>query len=259
LTVEKVTVYFNRLKQLLFLTMDFNQKIRPKKFTSIILAIILLAFFVLAGILLTPLMLDFVKHPDRLRQLVLNAGIWAPLVMVIMQIIQVIIAPMPGQVVAFISGYIFGAFKGTVLSMIGLTIGAIIAFLLARMTGRKLLRYFLHEAALNRLDTYTLKQGPFVLFLLLLIPNPLGDGVYYLAGLTNIPLLFYIILVMISRFPSNVVNNLIGAKVTSFNIYHWLVFGLTIVILALLYYLYNNRIEEILLRFAKIKDPAKPR
>jgi uncharacterized membrane protein YdjX (TVP38/TMEM64 family) len=238
---------------------NLNQKPNPKKITSIVLASLLIVIIILAVVILTPRLLSLVKHPDQLKQLVLNAGIWAPLVMVTMQIIQVIIAPLPGQVVAFVSGYIFGAFKGTILSMIGLTIGAIFAFLLARITGRRLLRFFLHEAALKRLDTYTLKQGPFVLFLLLLIPNPLGDGVYYLAGLTNIPWLFYIIIVIISRFPSNVVNNLIGAKVTSFNIYHWLVFGLTLVILVLLYFLYNNRIEEILLRLTKIKHADKPR
>lgn len=239
--------------------MKLNQEPNPKKIRSIVLAILLIVIVIIAVIILTPRLLNLVKHPDQLKQLVLNAGIWAPLVMVTMQIIQVIIAPMPGQVVAFVSGYIFGAFKGTILSMIGLTIGAIFAFLLARITGRRLLRFFLHEAALKRLDTYTLKQGPFVLFLLLLIPNPLGDGVYYLAGLTNIPLLFYIIIVIISRLPSNVVNNLIGAKVTSFNIYHWLVFGLTLVILVLVYFLYNKRIEEILLRWAKIKDADKPK
>ena len=239
--------------------MKLNQEPNPKKIRSIVLAILLIVIVIIAVIILTPRLLNLVKHPDQLKQLVLNAGIWAPLVMVTMQIIQVIIAPMPGQVVAFVSGYIFGAFKGTILSMIGLTIGAIFAFLLARITGRRLLRFFLHEAALKRLDTYTLKQGPFVLFLLLLIPNPLGDGVYYLAGLTNIPLLFYIIIVIISRLPSNVVNNLIGAKVTSFTIYHWLAFGLTMVILVLLYFLYNKRIEALLLRWAKIQDTDKPK
>lgn len=238
--------------------MNLNQKPNPKKITPIVLAILLIAIIILGVIILTPPLLNLVKHPHHLRRLVLDAGIWAPLVMVLMQIIQVIIAPLPGQVVAFVSGYIFGAFKGTILSMIGLTIGAIIAFFLARITGRRLLRYFLHEAALKRLDTYTLKQGPFVLFLLLLIPNPLGDGVYYLAGLTNIPWLFYIIIVIISRLPSNLLNNLIGAKVTSFTIYHWLVFGLIMVILVLLYFLYNNRIEQILLRWAKIKPADKP-
>jgi uncharacterized membrane protein YdjX (TVP38/TMEM64 family) len=222
---------------------NLNQKPNPKKITQIVLAILLIVIIILAVVILTPRLLSLVKHPDQLKQMVLNAGVWAPLVMVTMQVIQVIIAPMPGQVVAFVSGYIFGAFKGTILSMIGLTIGAIFAFLLARITGRRLLRYFLHEAALKRLDTYTLKQGPFVLFLLLLIPNPLGDGVYYLAGLTNIPWLFYIIIVIISRFPSNVVNNLIGAKATSFTIYHWLVFGLTLVILVLIYFLYKTYVD----------------
>lgn len=239
--------------------MNLNQNKNPKKITPVVLAVLLIIVIIIGVIILTPRLVNLVKRPDQLKQIVLNAGIWAPLVMVSMQVIQVIIAPMPGQVVAFVSGYIFGAFKGTILSMIGLTIGAIFAFFLARLTGRRLLRFFLHETALKRLDTYTLKQGPFVLFLLLLIPNPLGDGVYYLAGLTNIPWLFYLIIVIISRLPSNLVNNLIGANVTSFSTYHWIAFGLILLIITLLYFLYNKQIEALLLRWTKIKESDKPK
>lgn len=231
--------------------MNFNQKVKPHKSLSIILAIILLLIIIFVVVILTPRLLILFKNPLQVRKLVYDAGILAPLVMVGLQTIQVIIAPTPGQLVAFISGYIFGAFKGTVLSMIGLTIGAILAFLLARITGRRIIGYFLSDKTLKRLDSYLLKKGSFLLFLLLIIPNPLGDGVYYLAGLTDLPLLFYIILVVVCRLPSNIVSNILGAKITSFTFYHWIVFGIIIAILVIIYYLNRNRIEAILLRLAK--------
>jgi uncharacterized membrane protein YdjX (TVP38/TMEM64 family) len=251
--------------------MKFNQirlrRINPYQALSIILAIILLIIIIFGIIILTPHLLILVKDLPRIRKLVYDAGILAPLVMVGLQAIQVLIAPTPGQLVAIVSGYIFGAFKGTILSMIGLTIGAIIAFLLARITGRRLLHYFLSTKTLSRLDSYILRKGTFLLFLLLIIPNPLGDGVYYLAGLTDFPLLIFIILVIICRLPSNIVNNIIGAKAGSFNFYHWVIFGIIILILILLYYLYRDRIEAILLRLAnpskanksnKDRPPASP-
>ncbi|MEO0115903.1 MAG: VTT domain-containing protein [candidate division WOR-3 bacterium] len=187
----------------------------------------------------------------------MNSGILAPLIMIGLQVIQIIMAPFPGQLTAFVSGYIFGAFLGTVLSMIGVVIGALTAFFLARLTGRRLLKYFLHTSTLQRFDTYTLKQGPFLLFLLLLIPNPIGDGVYYFAGLTNFPWLPYIILVIVTRLPSNIISNTIGAKATNFNLCHWFALGLTILILIILYYFNRKRIEKFLVRLASGKNSKR--
>lgn len=213
----------------------------------------IIIIIILTGVFFTSKWLRLFKHPDLLRQLILNTGIWAPLVTVGLQMIQVLIALLPGQVVAFVSGYVFGGLKGTIISMVGITIGSVIAFLLTRLTGRRLLKYFLHKTTFERLDDYILKNGPLLLFLLLLIPNPLGDSVYYLAGLTNFPLSFFIILVIICRLPSNILHNMIGAKGVNFTIYHWIIFGLIIVIFVLLYYLYQKRIVAILLRLANRK------
>lgn len=221
-----------------------------------LLMLVIIIIIVLAGIFFSPYLINLLNNPDQLRRVILNTGIWAPLSMIGFQVVQVIIAPLPGQIVALLSGYVFGVFSGTVLSMIGVIIGAVAAFLLARISGRRLLKSLLSESKFEKFDSYSLKQGPFLLFLFLLIPNPLGDVVYYLAGLTNIPIVFYVILVFVGRLPSNIVNNLIGAKVTSFNKYHWIIFSIIIIILALLYYLNRNHLERIIVRLSKVKRPV---
>ena len=52
-----------------------------------------------------------------------------------LQILQVIVAPIPGEVNGFIGGYLYGPVLGTFYSTIGLTIGSWLAFLLARWLG----------------------------------------------------------------------------------------------------------------------------
>ncbi len=219
---------------------------------SVIVLVIILAIFIFA-----PQIIELFKHRDQLRQTILAAGIWAPLAMIGFQILQILIAPLPGNIVSFVSGFIFGTLNGTVFSMMGVIIGSILTFLLARLLGRKILRYLISEEKFQKFDRYTLKQGPFILLLLLIVPNPIGDGVFYLAGLTNIPLLFYLILVIIGRIPSNFVNNLIGAKATTFTHREWIIFGIIILAIILLYYLNKKRIEGFFLKIPRIQNSGQ--
>lgn len=230
-------------------TTDWN-----KILTIIVLSVLVLGI-ILALIIFAPQIIELFRHRDQLRKTILDAGIWAPLAMIGFQILQILVAPLPGNVVSFVSGFIFGIFKGTIFSMIGVVIGSILTFLIARFLGRKILRYLISEEKLLKFDNYTLKQGPFILLLLLILPNPIGDGIFYLAGLTNIPLLFYLILVIISRIPSNFVNNMIGAKASTFTPREWVIFGIIILIIILLYYLNKKRIESFFLKIPRIRNP----
>lgn len=49
-------------------------------------------------------------------------------VFILLQIVQVVAAPIPGEATGLIGGYLYGPVLGTVYSTIGLTIGSWIAF-----------------------------------------------------------------------------------------------------------------------------------
>jgi uncharacterized membrane protein YdjX (TVP38/TMEM64 family) len=55
--------------------------------------------------------------------MIASFGVYSPLVYVLIQMVQVIIAPIPGGAIEFIGGYLFGAKLGFLYSMIGLFIG----------------------------------------------------------------------------------------------------------------------------------------
>lgn len=238
--------------------MNQNPTPKRKRIIAIIVLSVLFLGIILTCIFFAPQLIELFKHRDQLRQTILDAGIWAPLAMIGFQVLQILIAPLPGNIVSFVSGFIFGVLNGTIFSMIGVIIGSILTFLIARQLGRKILRYLISEEKFQKFDKYTLKQGPFILLLLLILPNPIGDGVFYLAGLTNIPLLFYLILVIISRIPSNFVNNLIGAKAATFTLREWIIFGIIILLIILLYYLNKKRIEGFFLKIPRIQVSSNP-
>ena len=74
---------------------------------------------------------DAFTDKDRIKQFLEAMGPLAPLLFVGVQILQVVFAPIPGEATGFIGGFLFGVPLGMLYSTIGLTIGSVLAFLLA--------------------------------------------------------------------------------------------------------------------------------
>jgi uncharacterized membrane protein YdjX (TVP38/TMEM64 family) len=214
----------------------------------------LVVLFVLAG----SSVWHYFRHPDELRMLVRGWGPWAPLGIVLFQMVQVVVAPLPGNALSFAAGYALGFWPTIVWLMVGVLLGAALDFLLVRLLGRSLLRYFLAPERLARLDALVLRRGTFYIFLLLLVPNPIGDWVYYLAGLTTMPLPLFLALVFIGRLPSNLLECGVGASATQFGWREWTILGLVAVILGLVYLQLRGRIETFLDRIAVRRQAAAP-
>lgn len=101
----------------------------------------------------------FVFHPDELRVWIDQFGILAPAVFMLIQIGQVVVAPVPGQAVALVAGYLFGPVAGTVYSITGVLIGSAIAFLLADRYGRTFVEDILDEDVVARFDEFVDRIG----------------------------------------------------------------------------------------------------
>ncbi|MEO0102749.1 MAG: VTT domain-containing protein [candidate division WOR-3 bacterium] len=183
----------------------------------------------------------------------------APLLFFLAQVGQIFLPFIPGQILNFAGGYIFGIGFGSILSLLGVLSGSLLAFLLSRRLGRKILKYLLKEKKLKIFDTKIKNSGPFLFFLLFLIPNPLGDALYYLYGLTNLPFSFFLPAVLIGRLPGIVFASYLGAKALSFTSREWLIFGASLIFLTSLFYFTKEKILNLLCHQSKsTKTPSNP-
>jgi uncharacterized membrane protein YdjX (TVP38/TMEM64 family) len=237
---------------------------RTKRMFAAAGLLIALAAVVFAALRFGGPLWTLLRDPEKTRELISNWGIWAPLGLIALQVVQIIAAPLPGNVVAIVSGYAFGLVRGFVFCMVGVVFGAALAFLVSRVLGRRLLKLFVPAAALDRFDRFVVAKGPFYVFLLLLLPNPIGDWLYYLAGLTPIPLLLFLAMVLVARLPSNLIEAFIGVQVSRFGSrgyqlewWQWLVFALLFVAVTVVYFLNRRRIERFLLRLARMSPPEE--
>lgn len=130
-----------------------------------------------------------------------------------LQILQVIAAPIPGELTGFIGGYVYGIFLGSLYSTIGLTLGSWLAFALAKTFGLPFVEKFVSPKVINRYDHIMTHQGPFVAFLLFLIPGFPKDALCYVLGLSHIKTRTFLIISTIGRLLGTIILSIQGSCV----------------------------------------------
>ena len=126
-------------------------------------------------------------------------GPFAVLGFISLQILQVVVAPIPGEVTGLIGGYLYGPILGVVWSTIGLTIGSYVAFVLARFFGRPFVERFVEKSIIKRFDYLLHHKGAFLVFLLFLIPGTPKDYLCYILGLGHLSTMEFLVIGGVGR------------------------------------------------------------
>lgn len=170
---------------------------------------------------------------DKLVTAVNSWGPFAPLLYIILQVLQTVVAPIPGQIVGSIGGFLFGPW-GILWTTIGTLIGCWIVFKIARRFGRPLLEKLFKKSAIEKFDfIINAKSASLILFAIFLLPGFPDDIICYIAGLTNLSIKRLMAIVTLGRFPVIVLTNYIGAEVGTNFVMVALVALLAVVILGI--------------------------
>ena len=87
-------------------------------------------------------MIDFIEDPQSLSIWIDGAGIWGPIVFMLLNTAQVLLALIPGGPFEVAAGALFGPFAGTLMCDIAMTAGGMMTFFLARKFGMKFIELF---------------------------------------------------------------------------------------------------------------------
>jgi len=125
--------------------------------------------------------------PASIRDWLGRRGAYAPLIYILLLATAVVVTPIPSVPLDIAAGLAFGLFWGTIYTLIGAELGALVAFGLARHFGRPWLAGRLRPSTLQQIDRLSDQLGVRGLFLTRLLPVFNFDWVSYAAGLTRIP------------------------------------------------------------------------
>ncbi len=198
----------------------------------------------------TPLR-ELLSSPERLRAIVISWGWWGPLALIGLQVAQVVIAPLPGQVLGLVGGYVYGPWLGTLINMAGTLLGSGLAMWLARRFGRPLVQRFVSSQWLDRLDGLAVQRGAAVFFLIFLLPFLPDDAACFGAGLSPLPLKELLLLAAVGRLPGVFIPNWLGAHAADLSAIQWFAVVLLLIPLAAAFWRWKETIERWLLRLVE--------
>lgn len=131
----------------------------------------------------------------------LGFGGW--LVMLGLQILQVVVAIIPGEPIEIIMGVLYGTWGGFFTCELGVLLGSVLVFWAVRLAGAPLVKAVFGEEKLNHYAfLQNTKKLETVTFILFFIPGTPKDVLTYVAGLTSISPLRFLGIAMFARVPS---------------------------------------------------------
>jgi uncharacterized membrane protein YdjX (TVP38/TMEM64 family) len=233
------------------------KKTRPGEMITLASGVIVIVGLVAFVIWQWPQISHLFSNPTEIRTYVASFGIWAPVIFVSLYVFQIIVAPIPGTLMNFAGGLLFGWWKGVFFSWASCIIGAAISISIMRAFGRSLMRIFISEEKLDRFDGYVRSRGWVYLFLLYIVPNPIGDAVNYMSALSNIKLWKLLLMVAVGRLPSLIVGSWLGKQSVHFKTIHWILLGIGFVVMLVGVYLIHKPLENLAIRLSARLFPPR--
>lgn len=169
-------------------------------------------------------------------------GVLAPVIFIVLQALQVVLSPIPGEATGILGGYLFGQWLGLLYSTIGLTLGSIGAFAIGRWLGAHYVKNLVSTETWNRLGFIVEAEGAVLCFIVYLIPGLPKDIVCYLFGISPMPLWVFTLVSGLGRIPGTWVLSAQGAHTAAGDYLQAILVTAVAVAVALPLYYYRHRI-----------------
>lgn len=181
---------------------------------------------------------------DYLQGYISGFGVWAPMAFFLLQTVQIIISPIPGNVTALVGGALFGFWPAMLISFAATVAGSALAFGLAKLFGRPLVVKLVGKDIVNKyVDTFA-KKSEFLLATMFLVPFFPDDALCFIAGLTAIRWLPFLLIVIIARPPGLIFSTLVGSGAIDMPVWGWALIGVAALGLIVVSFKYGDAISD---------------
>jgi len=187
---------------------------------------------------------EFYANRNAIAQYIKDFGPYGPIVFIILQGLQVVAAPIPGEATGILGGYLFGTLPGLIYSTIGLTLGSCLAFGLGRWLGLPFVRRFVRQETYHKFDFLTRARGELVVFLLFLIPGFPKDILCFLLGASPLPFGTFFLVSTVGRIPGTWLLSIQGTQVRGQQYVSLFVLLVLLAVALLVLHLNRNRLFD---------------
>lgn len=173
---------------------------------------LMIVFVIVVLILLVVYFLPYSRillERETIRLLIDRAGIFAPLVIIFLMILETVIAPLPGIFLPTVSGFFFGFWLGSLYAYLGDVLGACVAFGLARYFGQSFIHRIASQETLTRSQALVTRYSKY-LFVLYALPIFPIDIVSLLLGVSSLSFRRFLKIILLAFVPNILLLNWFG-------------------------------------------------
>lgn len=220
-----------------------NGNRRKLKRTAAWTAVLLLFLFLLWSLWSTGFF-QVVHSPEGMREYIERFSPYSHLVFFLLQLVSVIVAPIPSNLTTVAGGLLFGAWSAFFITTAAVILGSVIVFQLSRNLGRSFAQRFVSGKAWERYGEVIRRKRDVFLFLAFLFPFFPDDLLCIMAGLTDVSFRRFLFLVILGRPWGLLAAAAVGGSVVSIPWRGMILLGLGGLTLFLLVLRYGDRMED---------------
>lgn len=139
-------------------------------------------------------------------------GPWGVIILLAIQVLQIILFFIPGEVIEFSSGLLYGILGGYLICIAGQILAIILTYFLVMIFGKALVDKMVDKETMDKVEERH-TRAEVLLFFCLLIPGIPKDVFNFVAPYCKVPMWKYIIITLIARFPTVFSSILMGAAI----------------------------------------------
>ena len=165
-----------------------------------ITAYILGVFFaVSAYVLLRTGFFDIMQDEEQLKAYLRGSGKFMYPLFVLLQFLQVVVLPIPSTVTVVAGAALFGPLVGSLLSLLGIVLGSLVAFLVGRYAGYRVVAWLVGKDTLDKWLKKIKGKDKLLLTAMFLLPVFPDDVLCFVAGISSMSLVYFLVVIVISR------------------------------------------------------------
>lgn len=181
---------------------------------------------------------------EELREWIAGFGAAAGVVYFVLQLMTVIIAPIPSNVSTAAGALALGFWPGFLLGASAVVVGSLIVFTLAKRLGEPFVRRFVNQKTLQKYMPVIEKKRDAFMFLALLLPFFPDDLLCILAGLSGMSTMRFFVIALVTRPWGLVVASAVGSGAISMPLWGWALIVLGAAALMIFGLKYGDVLEE---------------
>lgn len=199
-----------------------------------------------------------IRSLDALRSYIAHFAPYSHLIFFLVQLLSVVLAPIPSNITAVAGGILFGTWSAFLLTFTAVTAGSLLVFWLARVLGRDFTDRLVSRRLSEKYQSILHDKAPVFLTLAFLFPFFPDDMLCILAGLTHLSFRRFALIVLLARPWGLLFASALGGSTLGLS--PWVMLPIAILGLALflLGLKYGDRMEKMLLQRLKERGLNKP-